>query len=406
MKILIIDLMFSWPPHGGACVDVKEVASRLVQRGFDVEMAVSYMPDMYPRGHVHGSSLPFKIHKLEFSSFAFNAFFVQRAVRKIADKVMPDFVYLGDSYFFKPYIINAVKDYKTIARFYTYELICPNYYLLYKDGKKCEKNYFDNPAYCMKCALSNMREEITSFNLSVWGQEFVGGLAFMPFYHKYAKKSLSKCHALITYNSLCGRLLSPFNSKVFVIPGGVSTSEFGVRSSEFGVKNGGIKKIFVSGRLRDNRKGLEVLLEAAKKLRTIRNDFKIFATVDKLFSEDYMVSLGWLDHQKIKEFYRDMDICVVPSLWEEPFGMVAVEAMASGKPVIASRAGGLSDSVKDSVTGFHFPPGDSNALAEKLNILLDDSSLREKMGRAGRERVERLFDWDRIVDIYCEKIFK
>jgi len=119
-----------------------------------------------------------------------------------------------------------------------------------------------------------------------------------------------------------------------------------------------------------------------------------------------MVSLGWLDHQKIKEFYRDMDICVVPSLWEEPFGMVAVEAMASGKPVIASRAGGLSDSVKDSVTGFHFPPGDSNALAEKLNILLDDSSLREKMGRAGRERVERLFDWDRIVDIYCEKIFK
>jgi glycosyltransferase involved in cell wall biosynthesis len=405
MKILIIDLMFSWPPHGGACVDVKEVASRLVQRGYDVEMAVSYMPDMYPRGHVHGSTLPFKIHKMEFSLFTFNALFVQRAVKRILDKVKPDFVYLGDSYFFKPYIINAVKEYKTVARFYTYELICPNYYLLYKNGERCEKNYFDNPVYCVKCALSNMKDEITSFNFSVWGQEFVGGLAFMPFYHRYAKNSLSKCHAVITYNSLCGRLLSPYNNNVFVIPGGVSTSEFGVRSSEFGVKNGGVKNIFVGGRLRDNRKGFEVLLEAAKKIREKRNDFKVFATTDKPFSEDYIVSLGWMDYQKIKEIYQDMDICVVPSLWEEPFGMVAVEAMASGKPVVASKAGGLNDSVEDSVTGFHFPPGDSNVLAEKLNTLLDSDSLRQKMGIAGRERAERLFDWDRIADIYCERVF-
>jgi len=406
MKILIVDLMFSWPPHGGACVDIKEVASRLVKRGFDVEMVVSYMPDMYPRGHVNGANLPFKVHQIEFSSYTFNALFVPRAIKKAVDKIKPDFVYLGDSYFFKPYIINAVKGYKVVARFYTYELLCPNYYLLYKDGRICEKNYFETPIDCIKCATSAMKDEIISNNLSVWGQEYIGGLAFMPFYYEYAKKSLSKCHALITYNSLCGRLLSPYNNNVFVIPGGVSILEFRIQNSEFRIQNGGIKKIFVSGRLRDSRKGLDVLLEAAKKLREKRDDFKIFATIDSPFSEDYIVSMGWVDHQKIVEIYQDMDICVIPSLWEEPFGMVATEAMACGKPVVASKAGGLRDSVEDGVTGFHFPPGDAETLAEKINILLDDPSLREKMGRAGRERAERLFDWERIVDFYCEKIFK
>ena len=405
MKILIIDLMFSWPPHGGACVDMKEVASRLVKRGFDVEMVVSYMPDMYPRGHVNGVSLPFKVHKIEFSPFTFNALFVPRALRKVIDKVKPDYVYLGDSYFLKPYIINAVKNYKVVARFYTYELLCPNYYLLYKDGRICEKNYFETPIDCIKCATSSMKDEIISNNLSVWGQEYVGGLAFMPFYYEYAKRSLSKCNAVITYNSLCGRLLSPYNNNVFVIPGGVDTSAFSHQSSAISL-NGKVKKIFVSGRLREIRKGLDVLLRAAAKLREKRDDFKIFATIDRPFSEDYIVPMGWLDHQKIVKVYQDMDICVIPSLWEEPFGMVATEAMACSKPVVASKAGGLRDSVEDGVTGFHFPPDDADTLSEKIDILLDDPSLREKMGRAGRERAVRLFDWDRIVDFYCEKIFK
>jgi len=405
MKILIIDLMFSWPPHGGACVDMKEVASRLLKRGFDVEMAVSYMPDMYPRGHVNDSSLPFKVHKIEFSPFTFNALFVPRALRKVIDKVKPDYVYLGDSYFLKPYIINAVKNYKVVARFYTYELLCPNYYLLYRDGRICEKNYFETPIDCIRCATSSMKDEIISNNLSVWGQEYVGGLAFMPFYYEYAKRSLSKCNAVITYNSLCGRLLSPYNNNVFVIPGGVDTSAFSHQSSAISL-NGKVKKIFVSGRLREVRKGLDVLLRAAAKLREKRDDFKIFATIDRPFSEDYIVPMGWLDHQKIVKVYQDMDICVIPSLWEEPFGMVATEAMACGKPVVASKAGGLRDSIEDGVTGFHFPPDDADTLSEKINILLDDPSLREKMGRAGRERAVRLFDWDRIVDFYCEKIFK
>ena len=405
MKIVIIDLMFSWPPHGGACVDMKEVASRLVKRGFDVEMVVSYMPDMYPRGHVNGSALPFKVHKIEFSPFTFNALFVPRALRKVIDKVKPDYVYLGDSYFLKPYIINAVKNYKVVARFYTYELLCPNYYLLYRDGRICEKNYFETPIDCIRCATSSMKDEIISNNLSVWGQEYVGGLAFMPFYYEYAKRSLSKCNAVITYNSLCGRLLSPYNNNVFVIPGGVDTSAFSHQSSAISL-NGKVKKIFVSGRLREVRKGLDVLLRAAAKLREKRDDFKIFATIDRPFSEDYIVPMGWLDHQKIVKVYQDMDICVIPSLCEEPFGMVATEAMACGKPVVASKAGGLRDSIEDGVTGFHFPPDDADTLSEKINILLDDPSLREKMGRAGRERAVRLFDWDRIVDFYCEKIFK
>lgn len=78
--------------------------------------------------------------------------------------------------------------------------------------------------------------------------------------------------------------------------------------------------------------------------------------------------------------------------------MVAVEAMASGRPVVASNVGGLADSVVNGETGFLVPPGDAEALADKLRELLDDPELRAEIGRRGRARVEENFYWPRIIE--------
>jgi glycosyltransferase involved in cell wall biosynthesis len=88
------------------------------------------------------------------------------------------------------------------------------------------------------------------------------------------------------------------------------------------------------------------------------------------------------------------DVAVVPSTAPEPFGLVAVEAMAAGKPVVAAAHGGLLDIVEDGVTGLLVPPGDATALGGALNRLANDEGLRLRMGAAGRERQRRLFTAD------------
>jgi glycosyltransferase involved in cell wall biosynthesis len=91
---------------------------------------------------------------------------------------------------------------------------------------------------------------------------------------------------------------------------------------------------------------------------------------------------------------RSTDIAVsVP--WYEPFGIVPLEAMACGVPVVASSVGGLIDSVVDGVTGRHVPPRDAAAVAEAIRALLLDEPGRRQLGVNGRTRAAR-YAWSRI----------
>ena len=87
--------------------------------------------------------------------------------------------------------------------------------------------------------------------------------------------------------------------------------------------------------------------------------------------------------------WRRCSIAVAPSAWPEPFGVVVLEAMAAGRPVIASRIGGLPDMVIDGETGVLIPPDDPAALRAALERLLADRDLREQLGQAGQRRVEQ-----------------
>ena len=105
-----------------------------------------------------------------------------------------------------------------------------------------------------------------------------------------------------------------------------------------------------------------------------------------------------LPHSELAEHYRMADIFIGPSVWNEPFGMVIVEAMASGLPVIATRGGGIPEIVTNGETGFLTERGDSAGLAEAIISLLQNDDLRESMGRAGRKRALQLFSWEKISD--------
>jgi glycosyltransferase involved in cell wall biosynthesis len=107
--------------------------------------------------------------------------------------------------------------------------------------------------------------------------------------------------------------------------------------------------------------------------------------------------LGFLDRATLADLYADADLFVFPSA-TETCGLVALEAMASGLPVIGAAAGGIRDNVRDGVTGRLVPPGDAEALTRAMVAMLDDEGARQAMGRAARDfAVSR--DWERELDL-------
>lgn len=114
---------------------------------------------------------------------------------------------------------------------------------------------------------------------------------------------------------------------------------------------------------------------------------------------------GWTPPEKINRFYRNADIVVVPSRWPEPFGIVGLEAMRNGKPVVAFSVGGIPDWLEDGVTGVLVPPADeAAAFAGALESLSIDPHTREKYGNAARQRIGERFTFDRYVDNLIEAL--
>jgi D-inositol-3-phosphate glycosyltransferase len=120
---------------------------------------------------------------------------------------------------------------------------------------------------------------------------------------------------------------------------------------------------------------------------------------------DRVTFLGRVDNHDIPAVLRSADV-VLCTPWYEPFGMVALEAMACGAPVVASAVGGLVDTVVDGRTGVLVPPRDPSAIAHAVRAMLADPRYRLRLGAEGVRRARRRYSWDRIaagmLDVYAQ----
>ena len=119
---------------------------------------------------------------------------------------------------------------------------------------------------------------------------------------------------------------------------------------------------------------------------------KIFSMVKASALQNRVVMRSFDFFKELPKAYGMADIVVYPTSGEEPFGLVPLEAMACAVPVIATRSGGLIESVLDGETGFLIPKEDAALLADRLTVLLERPDLAESMGKAGRRHVEEHFD--------------
>jgi len=117
--------------------------------------------------------------------------------------------------------------------------------------------------------------------------------------------------------------------------------------------------------------------------------------VEELGVERYVRFLGLVPEPQVGAYLALADVFVFTSIFET-FGIVAAQAMAAGLPVVATRNSAISEVVEDGITGLLSPPLDAEAIARNIASLLSDEELRQSMGRKGREKAERLYDWEGI----------
>lgn len=189
-----------------------------------------------------------------------------------------------------------------------------------------------------------------------------------------------------------------------MIPNGINTHEY---ESIERIGDLNHPSLFFIGRL-VKQKGVHVLIKSLSIVqKSIENIHlyiagsgpqykKLNILVEKLNLRDNVTFLGYIKGKEKISYYQSIDICVIPSSFES-FSFVTLEAMAAGKPVVASNVGGIPYLVDDGETGFLFEPGNHQELAKKIIRLLESKKLCEEMGKLAKKKAE-LFSWSFITD--------
>ncbi len=402
-RIAIVDLLFSWPPHGGADVDVYHVTQGLCAQGHDARLFFVHDPASWERGQADPAALPFPAERLLFAPGEMNEATLTARIRERLDQWQPDFVLLTQGYFFKTPLILALGAYRVISRCYAHETACHRDILRFKDGAPCPYEYRHTPEICRACALAHQRTAITQHHYNAWTQEYMGTQAWTPAYYDRFMEAMQSLYAVIVTTKQMRTQVEGLCKRIHVVPHGVDAQRFTPRTD---APPDGPPVIFAPGRLEDPAKGLDVLLAAAQLLADEGRRFTVQATVPEGRSgPDWLRALGKIPPDAMVRAYQQADIAVVPSVWDEPFGIVALEAMAAALPVCAAQVGGLQDIVVHGETGMLFERGNAPALADALRPLLDDQEARHTMGAAGRDRVLKRYQWDTVLQEHYPPLF-
>jgi glycosyltransferase involved in cell wall biosynthesis len=421
VRVAILSLLFNWPSTGGGTVHTAETGKFLARAGYDVKHFYAQYAD-WKVGNVN-LSLEIPSLAIAFETADWNAFEIQRRFRDAVDRFEPDYVIITDSWNFKPLLAEAVRGYRYFLRLAAQECLCPlnNVRLLVDEQGRpsaCPRHQLATSGACRRCVGQRQHQ---SGNLHQAERKLAGyGTAD---YDEKLRRTFAEAEAVLAVNPLIAAAVGPYAKAVHVVPSGFDPDRFPCPFEFPPLSKGGTGgvaplrttitsntqphrlRIFFAGLVDEYMKGFRVLHAACARLWEKRQDFELIATSDPPGQVNPMTRfIGWQPQSELPKHIRQADFLVFPTIAEEALGRSAVEAMGVGRPVIASRIGGLPFTVIDELTGLLFEPGNVCDLAEKIETLLDDAELRHRLGRAGRRRFEEHFIWNVIIDKHYRKL--
>lgn len=388
-------------------MDLRETAFRLQRAGNDVRI---FTPRL-DRWHIPGGSISqdpgVPVTLIPMTLRQFNHRTAPELIEREVRYWNPDTIVVGNTFFLAPHLITRlIGSASLFLRVYAHEMVCINYMGMSRgnvfkmdrrnpSGILCGTSLPKSPLTCWLCGLRRMLPTLVGPRLNEVAFEYFTSLAFLPGYHRKVRTSLSQLNGIIVYNPFIRDLFLPYGPPVHVVPAGVDSDRFRPVDRIPNSK----PRILLPGRADDPRKGFRIFAGALEILSKKGLQFDALVTDPRPeFLHPLVRSIGWIDSDQLPLLYQSVDIVVCPSIWPEPFGIIPLESMSCGVPVIASEVGGMKSTVVDGETGYLFPVGDMAGLAACIERLLGDPLLAYNMGTQGRHRVESLFNWDTIVD--------
>lgn len=407
MKLRILQVLDLYPPIlGGAQIQTQLLSKELVRRGHEVAVATIWQDGLREFEMDEGVA----IHRLK--GLSMRARWLWRdpsrrdsaplpdpgltlGIRRLVNKFKPDVVMVYGWIVYSTAAALVGKDIPLVVSSRDYGYSCATRNLMYK-GAICS-----GPEYskCMECASERWG--------NVKGRILVGGVF--------------SGRALITRQTAAFQSVSTFVCSVVARdllrqPADSCTTPDGQHSRNMVIHDlaGDIDTeppdpdilaqlpdepfILFVGALAAY-KGLHLVLEAYEKMEN-PPPLVLIGTVwpdtPDTFPDNVTV-LRNVPHATVMAAWERALFGLAPSMWPDPLPNVVLEAMSKGKPVIGTRAGGLTDMIVDGETGYLVDLGDVAALAEAMQRLSDDTALREQFGRASRERIDAIFASDVVV---------
>jgi glycosyltransferase involved in cell wall biosynthesis len=256
--------------------------------------------------------------------------------------------------------------------------------------------------------------------LSVWGADVYEFPRRSPLHRAVLRFNLRRADRILSTSHVMARETRRYTrAPVTVTPFGVDLERFrpGSGASLFAPDDlvvGTVKTL-------DEKYGVEYLVRAFRLIKDRHPDLplkllvvgggpllaRLQALARDLGLADCARFTGPVPHDEVPRYHAMLTVPVFASVADsESFGVAVVEASACAKAVVVSRVGGLPEVVEDGVTGVVVPPRDPEATAAAIERLVTDPALRERLGRAGRERVRRRYDWNdnvaRMLRVYGE----
>jgi glycosyltransferase involved in cell wall biosynthesis len=246
------------------------------------------------------------------------------------------------------------------------------------------------------------------FVLSVWGGDVFSFPNRTVLHRWLLKHNLRKADRILSTSNVMAAETRKYTTKdIEVTPFGVDLSVFRPQAVNGPFAPGDI--VVGTVKTLEAKYGIEYLVRAFHQVRSRHPalplkllivgggslEQHLRSLVRELGIDDCTHFTGYVRYDEVPAYHNMLSISVSVSVADsESFGVAIIEAGACEKPVVVSKVGGLPEVVEDGVTGLVVPPRDTDATAAAIERLVLDPALRSMMGRAGRERVRRLYDWD------------